>query len=110
MTAMSETGSSVGLPEPVVIAEPDAVEFIVEHGGELFVWADDAELKHVRVERPDNDVTFAEVPADGFSLHVDREIEPPIEWKIVLRHFPHRHVDALYDGAAAGDRPDLDVE
>jgi hypothetical protein len=92
---------------PVVVADPDAVEFVAEHGGEVFVWADDAGLKHVRVERPDNDVSFRSVPASDLSLFVDREIDPPLEWKLVLRHFPHRHVDALYDGVSPGETPDL---
>ncbi|MDP9285726.1 MAG: hypothetical protein M3P41_12375 [Actinomycetota bacterium] len=92
--------------DPEVVADADVVDFISDHGGEVFVWADGAGLKHVRVERPDNDVNFLSIPAEGFRLLVDSEIDPPTEWKIVLRHFPHGHVDALYDGVSPGDPPE----
>src|SRR5579884_3425132 len=93
---------SMAAPEPVdqvdVKASPNAVEFIEEHGGRLYVWADDSGLEHVRTEPPDHPVDFAERSCGGFDLYVDRTIAAPQrQWTIVYHHFPFQHVEAIRD-------------
>ncbi len=99
------------MAEPRIIADADAREFIVEHGGNVYVWVDDASLKHVHLDPPSHEVEFETFPAEGFTFHQDVGIaEPPVEWKVVLRHLPTRHVDALWDGWEPGVSDPLDVD
>jgi hypothetical protein len=86
-----------------ILAEDDVRAFIAEHGGNVYVWADDAGLKHVHLDPPQHEVDFTSFDADGFTLHQDAGIQAPSdEWKLVLRHIPHKHVDALWDGWEPG--------
>jgi hypothetical protein len=55
-----------------VVADPEAVSFIAEHGGRLYVYADAGDLKHVKTTRPDDESQeFEEIEANGFLLYVD---------------------------------------
>ncbi len=86
-----------------ILADDDVRAFVAEHGGHVYVWADDAGLKHVHLEPPGHPVDFESFDGDGFTLHQDVNIEAPSdEWKLVLRHIPHKHVDALWDGWEPG--------
>ena len=86
-----------------IIADEDVRAFVAEHGGNVYVWADDAGLKHVHLEPPGHPVDFESFDAGGFTLHQDVSIAAPSdEWKLVLRHIPHKHVDALWDGWEPG--------
>lgn len=85
------------------MADEEAREFIAEHGGNVYVWANEAGLKHVALAPPGDPVEFASLDAEGFTLHQDVTIQSPTdEWKVVLRHIPHKHVDALWDGWEPG--------
>jgi hypothetical protein len=55
-------------------------------------------MKHVHPHPPHHEVHWTELHGSGIVLFVDPEIDPPSSWVIVLRHLPHRHVDALWDG------------
>ena len=83
---------------PSVRASPEAVAFIVEHAGRVFVWANNAGMRHVKLHPPAEPVEFKQLPCDGFEFNVATDIADPVFWKVVLRHLPHRHVDALFDG------------
>jgi hypothetical protein len=86
-----------------IVADDDAREFVVEHGGNVYVWASDAGLKHVATHPPDDPIEFETIEGDGITLHQDVAIEDPTtEWKLVIRHLPLRHVDALWDGWEPG--------
>jgi hypothetical protein len=86
-----------------ILAEDDVRAFIAEHGGNVYVWADDAGLKHVHLSPPEHPVEFESFDGDGLTLHQDVRIAAPSdEWKLVLRHIPHKHVDALWDGWEPG--------
>ena len=99
------------MPDPKIVADDDARDFVVEHGGNVYVWVDDASLKHVHLEPPDHPVEFETFPGDGFTFHQDTGIqEPPDEWKVVLRHLPTKHVDALWGGWEPGISDPLDVD
>jgi hypothetical protein len=90
---MTETSDS-----PRVRASFDAVAFIQEHGGRLFVWASDAGIRHVKLHPPDQRIDFKQLPCDGFEFNVAVDIPDPGFWKVIFHRFPTRHVDALYDG------------
>jgi hypothetical protein len=93
-----------------VVADPEAVSFIAERGGRLYVYADAGGLKHVKTAAPDDpSITFTEVQADGFVMCVEEDIVQPDIWEVRFRRFPFHHVDVLWDGhqpglATAGER------
>ena len=90
-----------------IVADDDVREFVMEHGGHVYVWADEAGLKHVALHPPGHPVSFQELEGQGVTLHQDVSIQAPTsEWKLVLRHIPHKHVDALWDAWEPGiDKP-----
>jgi len=50
----------------LVDADPEAVSFIAEHGGRLYVYADKAGLKHVKTEPPqDPSIRFEQIGLPG---------------------------------------------
>ena len=54
-----------------------AKEFIVEHGGNVYVWSDDAGFDHTSTKRPNGDIEFASTDADGFtSTRTPRSTSP----------------------------------
>jgi hypothetical protein len=96
---------SDALPDlPRLIIRPEAAALIREHGGCAYVWADSAGMKHGRLRPPRgrSSQVWTELQADGLRVFVDPGISPPAKWVIVLRHLPHRHIDALYNGYTPG--------
>jgi hypothetical protein len=86
-----------------IVADADVREYVLEHGGNVYVWANDAGLKHVSLEPPDEPMEFETIEGDGITLHQALSImEPTTEWKLVIRHFPLKHVDALWDAWEPG--------
>jgi hypothetical protein len=86
-----------------VVADPDAAQFIAEHGGRVWVYADGAGMKHVKTHVPhDLSLQFEQIDGDGFQLLVESDLMQPETWNVVLHHFPHRHVDVLWDGHQPG--------
>lgn len=86
-----------------VLADPEAVAFIAERGGQLYVYADAAGLKHVKTEAPDNpSLHFEQVNADGFVMFVEDDLLQPETWHVKFRHVPYHHVDVLWDGHQPG--------
>ena len=72
-----------------IVADPDVREYVLEHGGNVYVWANDAGLKHVALEPPDEPMEFETIAGDGITLHQALSImAPTTEWKLVIRHFP----------------------
>jgi hypothetical protein len=87
----------------LVEADPEAVRFIAEHGGRVFVYASEAGLKHVSTDAPaDTGMRLEQIDGDGFQLFVESDLAQPETWNVVLRHFPHRHIDVLWDGHQPG--------
>jgi hypothetical protein len=86
-----------------VIADPEAVAFIAERGGRLYVWADAHDLKQVKTEPPDDhSIQFEQIEADGFELYVAADIAHPKTWDVKFHHVPFHHVDVLWDGHQPG--------
>ena len=81
---------------------PDAAEVIREKGGNVYVWADSAGVKHVHPHPPHHEVEWMTLHADGIDFYVDKSIDPPPKWVVVLHHLPYRHVDALWNGEVPG--------
>jgi hypothetical protein len=79
-----------------------AKEFILENGGDVYVWSDDSGFDHASVERPDGAIEFVPTTADGFTFHQDASITAPDWWKIEFHHLPHHHVTATWDGGRFG--------
>jgi hypothetical protein len=86
-----------------VVADPEAVSYIAEHGGRLYVYSDASGLKHVKTEGPDDpSIHFDQIEADGFVMCVENDIERPATWNVKFRHLPYHHVDVLWDGHQPG--------
>lgn len=86
-----------------VVADPDAVAFITERGGRLYVYADKAGLKHVKTEAPDDpSIHFEQINADGFVMFVEDTIVQPDTWQVKFHRMPHHRVDVLWDGHQPG--------
>lgn len=86
-----------------VVADPEAVQFIAEHGGRVYVYADGAGMKHVKTNAPhDTSLQFEQIDGDGFQLFVECDLVAPETWTVVLRHLPLRHLDVLWDGGQPG--------
>jgi hypothetical protein len=67
-----------------VVADPEAVRFIAEHGGRVYVYADRAGLKHVKTQVPDDtSLRFEQVDGDGFQLFVESDLVAPETWTVV---------------------------
>jgi hypothetical protein len=93
-----------------VVADPEAISFIAEHGGRLYVYADKAGMKHVKTEPPhDPSIRFEQIEADGFLMYVEDDIDPPHTWTVKFHHLPYHHLDVLWDGHQPGSGPDPDL-
>src|SRR5664279_1188078 len=82
-----------------VVADDEAVSFIEERGGVLYVWLSGAGIEH-ETTKPHQGVSFVSLRGEGFELHVDSTIETPHLWRLVFHRFPNPHVRALWNGAA----------
>jgi hypothetical protein len=90
-----------------VVADPDAVSFIAERGGRLYVYADKAGMKHVKTEPPhDPSIRFEQIEADGFLTYVEDDITRPKTWNVKFHHVPYHRVDVLWDGHQPGPPAD----
>jgi hypothetical protein len=86
-----------------VVADPEAVSFIAEHGGRLYVYADKAGMKHVKTESPhDLSIRFEQIETDGFLMYVEDGIARPNTWNVKFHRLPSHHVDVLWDGHQPG--------
>jgi hypothetical protein len=79
-----------------------AKEFIVERGGNIYVWSDDTGFDHASTERPDAQIEFVPIEADGFTFNQDAGIVAPDWWRIEFHHLPHEHVTATWDDGVYG--------
>ncbi len=93
-----------------VEATPDALRFIAEHGGRVYVYTVGEGLKQVKTDAPDDpSIRFEQVNGDGFQLFVESDLEKPETWYVKLRHFPHTHLDVLWDGHEPGQAGNVPV-
>jgi len=86
-----------------IVADPQAVSFIADNGGRLYVYADASDLKHVKTAPPaDAAIRFKQIEADGFTLYVEDDMVEPQTWTVVFHHLPWPHVDVLWEGRQPG--------
>ena len=83
-------------------ASRQAREFIVENGGNVYVWSDDSGFDHASTERPQLPIEFLPIEADGFTFHQDTRIGSPDWWRVEFHHLPHKHVTATWDDGVFG--------
>jgi hypothetical protein len=91
-----------------VLASPEAVSFIREQGGTLFVWADVAEcctgpltFLEASTDSPGADHPFRRLHGEDFDLFVDiGGRTPPEELHLDLKGWLRKHIRASWNGCA----------
>ncbi len=88
-----------------VEASPEAIRFVQEQGGKLYVWAKWSRCCHGSItyletssepgERP-----FRRVDAEGIELYLDARLGEPEELVIEAKGRRRKHVHAYWDGCA----------
>lgn len=68
-----------------------------ERGGNLYIWVVGAGMVRTSLNPPDDPARFDRFSGDGWSVHVDRDIEPPTRWVIKRKRLPRPRFIALYD-------------
>ena len=87
-----------------VVASKEAVAFVRERGGRLFLWPQRSgyccpswRLRSSTEPAPDR--KFRRVPTDGFELYLPRNLtREPEKLEIEVRRFPRRHVEGYWNG------------
>jgi hypothetical protein len=103
-----------------IVASEDAVRFIRDHGGRLWVWLDThtwvggvvytylqtapeapgASRKTRRLRAARRSHRFHIFEADGYEIHFEYgRLGPPRELHLELKRFPKRRVEAYWNGA-----------
>jgi hypothetical protein len=83
-------------------ASDKALEFIAEHGGKLYIWADESEIGHASVTAPDDPIDWVKYADEGLTLYQDSSVGSPDWWRIEFHHLPRPHVTAIWDGGRFG--------
>jgi len=88
-----------------VEASPEAVHFVEEHGGSLYVWAKRARCCHGSITYLETsceagDRGFRRVEAEGIELYLDARLAEPDELVIELSGLRRKHVHAYWNGCA----------
>ena len=87
-----------------VVASKEAVAFVRERGGRLFLWPQRSgyccpgwRLQSSTEPTPDRE--FRRVPTEGFELYFPRHMtREPEKLEIEVRRFPRRHVEGYWNG------------
>ena len=72
-----------------------------DEGGTLYVWADGAGLPRTRTSPPTAPTDFATFNGDGWAVHIERAIKPPLRWAIKRKRFPWPRFVAVYNPSDA---------
>ena len=88
-----------------IVTRQDAVEFIREHGGSLYVWADLMRCTGPRctfftssIEPPPEPHAFRRLAGGDFELFFsDEGLEPPVELRLELAGLRKKHI-SVYEG------------
>lgn len=88
-----------------VEASPEAIEFVQEQGGKLYVWAKRAHccggsLTFLETSNEPGERKFRHVDADGIELYLDARLGEPEELVIEAKGRRRKHVHAYWDGCA----------
>jgi hypothetical protein len=88
-----------------VVASPEALGFVSERGGRLFVWTRTQRCCHgvTRLEaatEPPPQRRFRRVPADGLELYLPAGLDRLPDELVVEARGRRRRVEAYWDGCA----------
>ena len=88
-----------------VEASPEAIGFVQEHGGKLYVWAKIARCCHgasttLQTSSEPGERSFRRVGAEGFELYLDARLREPDELVIETSGRRRKHVHAYWNGCA----------
>jgi len=88
-----------------VEASPEAVRFVQEQGGKLYVWAKRSRCCHgsitfLETSSEPREQTFRRVDAEGIELYLDARLGEPDELVIEAKGRRRKHVHAYWDGCA----------
>ena len=88
-----------------VEASSEAIEFVQEHGGKLYVWAKRARCCHgpltfLETSSRPGERKFRRVDADGIELYLDARLGEPEELVIEAKGRRRKHVHAYWNGCA----------
>jgi hypothetical protein len=88
-----------------VEASSEAIEFVQEHGGKLYVWAKRARCCHgpltfLETSSEPGERKFRRVDADGIELYMDARLGEPEELVIEAKGRRRKHVHAYWNGCA----------
>ena len=85
-------------PEVQVHVRPDAAEFIGEHGGQVYIWADTSGLSHVRTDPPHDERNWARYEVERVCVNLDSDSVGEVRtWTILLHHLPFKRLDFVTD-------------
>lgn len=80
-----------------VQVSPEAAGYITERGGQLFVWVDDHELLHWRLEPPTDANSWSRFGGQGIAIYVDESALDVSYWRVVLDHVPWKRLHVYSD-------------
>jgi hypothetical protein len=76
---------------------PSTASALRERGGNLYVTAVGTGMLRTSMNSPDDPARFDRFSGEGWSVYVDRDIEPPTRWVIKWTRWPRPHFAALHD-------------
>jgi hypothetical protein len=90
-----------------LVATDEALEFLRERGGQLYVWTRTHRCCHggltvvESATEPPGEAGFRRVASDGVDVYVPDALHRlPSELHLTLHRFPRRHVRAYWNGCA----------
>jgi hypothetical protein len=90
-----------------VKASTEALSYVLERGGRLYLWAKDVGEAWVTDEESTHmpsAVDFVLISNDVIEIYLERGIEPPAELRLKLHHRPLRGLKIYWDGLEWGAR------
>lgn len=97
-----------------VLASPDALSYVRERGGTLFVWVDclscqgTVNFLQVSTESPGPERRFRRMAGGDFDIFIDPAgLKLPEELQLELRGWRRKHLRAAWNGATFASDPRL---
>lgn len=95
-----------------VFASPEAVAYVREHGGALFVWVGSLDMQgrvsyvDASTESPGAERTFTRLTGADFDLFLDAgELDPPERLEVELRGWRRKRLRTSWNGATFPSNP-----
>lgn len=76
---------------------PATITALVRRGGNLYISTNSAGWLVARTDLPADAILYDTIHGDGWALHIDREIAPPLRWVVKWKRLLWPHFEALYD-------------